>query len=180
MKSHLPYNLLLVVTLVAVGLMSVFNLTMRQSGFAVRVGYAIPEPPPAAAPPPPPVRAPAVLPGEEEPPPFPETAPAPAQPLSDPAYEGGWENGPDYIILAEFPLEINAATYDELLLIPRVGDVTAQRIIQYREYLGGYTHLSQLLDIVGIGAATFEHITAYLYLAEAESTAGEPGNEDDS
>ena len=152
----MPYNLLLAVTVVAIGLMAVFNLTMRQSGFAVRVGYAIPQPPAATLAEPP---MPWADQGEEEPAPLPqaqeEAAPEDPLPETEP------------VILARFPLEINEATYEQLLLIPRVGDVTAQRIIQYREHLGGYTHLSQLLDIVGIGPSSFEHITAYLYLAGA-------------
>ena len=158
MKEHLPYNLLLVITVVAIGLMAVFNLTMRQSGFAVRVGYAIPQPPAAApAEPPMPWAEQGAL----------ESAPPP-QVQDDAVAENPLAEAPaEPVVLARFPLEINEATYEQLILIPQVGDVTAQRIIQYREHLGGYTHLSQLLDIVGIGPSSFAHITAYLYLADA-------------
>ncbi|MCL2056904.1 MAG: helix-hairpin-helix domain-containing protein [Oscillospiraceae bacterium] len=63
-----------------------------------------------------------------------------------------------------FPLDLNEAAYGELILIPRVGDVTAQRIIQYRDYLGGYEKLEQLMDIRGIGEGIFAQIAPYLYV----------------
>ena len=63
-----------------------------------------------------------------------------------------------------FPLELNLATHEELMYIPKVGNVTAQRIIQYRDYLGGYSKLDQLMEIKGIGKSTYEEISAYLYL----------------
>ncbi|WRS28211.1 helix-hairpin-helix domain-containing protein [Oscillospiraceae bacterium MB08-C2-2] len=61
----------------------------------------------------------------------------------------------------QFPLDINTATLEEIMLIPGVGEVTAQRIIQYREVLGGYTHLDQLMEIKGIGQATYQKLWAY-------------------
>lgn len=66
--------------------------------------------------------------------------------------------------VVEFPLDLNTATYEELILIPRVGDVTAQRILQYRDHLGGYEALEQLMEIKGIGEATFARIAPYLYV----------------
>ena len=64
----------------------------------------------------------------------------------------------------QFPLDLNTADYDELCLIPRIGDVTAQRILQYRAVLGGYTSLEQLMEIQGIGEKTFEAIAPYLII----------------
>ena len=62
-----------------------------------------------------------------------------------------------------FPLELNQATFQQL--IPRVGDVTASRILAYREELGGFTDVSQLLDIQGIGPVSYETIRAYVYIS---------------
>ena len=155
MKQHLPYNVLLIATVITIGLMAVFNLTMRQSGFAVRVGYAIPPPPVAAVPAAP---APPVAPAQ----PAPVTeAIQPAEPLAQ--VEQYTPQEP--VILVRFPLELNAATYEQLQFIRGIGPVTARSIIQHREQLGGYTHISQLLDVRGIGPTTFERITAYLYVA---------------
>lgn len=63
-----------------------------------------------------------------------------------------------------FPLELNAATGEELMLIPRIGEVTASRIVEYRQQLGGYSRLEQLMDIKGIGEKTYQEISQYLYL----------------
>lgn len=169
MKKHPPYNLLLMLTVLAVGLLAVYNLAFGQSPFEVTLRYQIPKPPEEEAsqlPPSPPVE-------EEEPPP-PEEAAQPRQ------------SEEEAVVLARFPLELNEATYDQLLYIPKVGNVTAQRIVQYREHLGGYSRMAQLLEIKGIGAATYEHITAYLYLEEApeeqdiEDGQDEYNNIDDS
>ena len=150
MKRHLPYNVLLIATVITIGLMMVFNITLRQSGFAVRVGYAVPEPPPAAS------AAPA-------PRPNPQSAPPAAQ-QSPPAQQPQLVYEPEPVILARFPLELNSATYEQLQLIPGIGPVMSQRIIDHRRRIDGFTHMSQLLDVSGIGVVTFERITAYLYL----------------
>jgi len=162
MKPHLPYNVLLVATVIAIGLMAVFNLAMRQSSFAVRVGYAIPPPPVVAAPaqPSPPAPPPVSAPQPEDP--APEYYLAAAQPYIE----------QEPVILVRFPLELNAATYEQLQFIRGIGPVTARSIIQHREQLGGYTHISQLLDVRGVGPTTFERITAYLYVAG--QVIGEP------
>jgi len=160
MKDHLPYNVLLIATVIAIGLMAVFNLTMRQSRFAVRVGYAIPVPPSADA-------APAL--------PSPRTAPSPApehaqpQPAAEEIVPIEQQQEP--VVLVRFPLEINVATYEELQFISGIGPVTAGNIIRHREQLGGFTHISQLLDVSGVGPATFERITAYLYITGEERSS---------
>lgn len=65
----------------------------------------------------------------------------------------------------EFPLELNGATAEELQLIPRIGEITARRILHYRDQLGGYTDISQLLEVQGIGPVSYETISAYVYVA---------------
>lgn len=67
-------------------------------------------------------------------------------------------------ITVEFPLDLNTATAQQLEFIPQIGEVTAQRIIQYREALGSYTSLEQLMEIKGIGQKTFDTISAYLII----------------
>lgn len=75
------------------------------------------------------------------------------------------DSTPSSITTVSFPLELNQATFQQLKLIPRVGDVTASRILAYREELGGYTDISQLLDIKGIGSVSYETIRAYVYIS---------------
>jgi len=165
-KRHLPYNILLVITIASVTLMALSSLLLRRSSFAVTVGYAIPQPAASeVAARPPPVYARQV------------------DPLPQGHPESAEDGASDAILSVQFPLELNRATYGQLLFIPGVGDVTAQRIMQYREHLGGYSRLSQLLDIHGIGENTYQRITAYLYLDGEEEEIppddGENDNDDD-
>ncbi|MCX7868805.1 MAG: helix-hairpin-helix domain-containing protein, partial [Terrimicrobiaceae bacterium] len=48
------------------------------------------------------------------------------------------------------PLDINRASKEDLILIPGIGDKTAEKIIALRTQLGGFTHLEQLMQIKGI------------------------------
>lgn len=57
-----------------------------------------------------------------------------------------------------FPININKATFDELVLLPGVGEKTASRIIERRQREGGFKSLDELKDIKGIGAAAVEKL----------------------
>lgn len=63
-----------------------------------------------------------------------------------------------------FPLNINTATKEQLMEIPGIGEAFAVRIIEYREEIGGYTALEQLLNVKGIGEKRFANWSAYLTL----------------
>ncbi len=53
------------------------------------------------------------------------------------------------------PIDINAATADELIALPGVGPATAQAIIDYRSAHGRFGRVEDLLDVRGIGPAKF-------------------------
>ncbi|NYD45797.1 competence protein ComEA [Actinomadura luteofluorescens] len=53
------------------------------------------------------------------------------------------------------PLDLNAATPDQLDDLPGVGPVLAQRIVAYRTQHGGFRSVEQLQDVSGIGAHRF-------------------------
>ena len=57
-------------------------------------------------------------------------------------------------------------TADQVMLesIPGVGPVTATAILTYRAEIGSFTALEQLLEVDGIGPATFDNIRAYVTL----------------
>lgn len=61
-----------------------------------------------------------------------------------------------------YPLNLNTATAAELATIENVGEVRANAIIEYREYLGGYTAPEQLMDIKGFSEALYEQIAPYV------------------
>lgn len=57
-------------------------------------------------------------------------------------------------------VNVNTADMVTLETLPEIGPVTAQAIIDYRTQIGSFTAIEQLLDVSGIGPATFETIRA--------------------
>jgi competence protein ComEA len=53
-------------------------------------------------------------------------------------------------------VNINTATATELETLPRVGPVTAQHILEYREANGPFATIEDIQNVPGIGPATFE------------------------
>lgn len=68
-----------------------------------------------------------------------------------------------------FPINLNTATIDELCEIDGIGEVTAQKIINLRENLGGsFKNRYQLLEVDGIGEKKLDAIWEYLYIENEE------------
>ena len=55
-------------------------------------------------------------------------------------------------------VSINAADAEELCTLDGIGAVLARRIIAYRERIGGFSSLAQLMDVSGIGQKRYEAI----------------------
>jgi competence protein ComEA len=55
-------------------------------------------------------------------------------------------------------ININTATLAELDTLPGIGPITAQSIIAYREAHGPFNTIEDIMDVPGIGTATFERI----------------------
>ncbi len=65
-------------------------------------------------------------------------------------------------------LNLNAATFEELCLIPEIGEITAAAIIEYRSNIGQFINRKQLLNVKGIGEATLSQISGYLYITDEQ------------
>jgi competence protein ComEA len=59
-------------------------------------------------------------------------------------------------------VNINTADEPTLELIPGVGPVTATAILAYRDRIGRFSAIEQLLEVDGIGPATIENIRPYI------------------
>ena len=59
---------------------------------------------------------------------------------------------------------LNTVTFDQLLEVPGIGEVKAEAILEMRDDLGGFTSVEQLLDVSGIGDATYDKIAPYFYV----------------
>lgn len=62
----------------------------------------------------------------------------------------------------DYPLDLNTCTIADLTTIKGIGETRADAIIQYREYLGGYTSVEQIKDIKGFGDSLYEKVADYL------------------
>ncbi len=53
-------------------------------------------------------------------------------------------------------VNINTAGKDELISLPKIGPVSAERIIRYREEFGNFNDIDELKNVKGIGTKTVE------------------------
>ncbi|MEO0226309.1 MAG: helix-hairpin-helix domain-containing protein, partial [candidate division WOR-3 bacterium] len=70
--------------------------------------------------------------------------------------------------LKHAPLDLNTVTIYDLARLPGLSIVTAYRIIEYREEVGPYHSLEDLLKVEGMDRETFEMIRPYLQIKKKE------------
>lgn len=72
--------------------------------------------------------------------------------------------------MPDSPIHLNQATKEDLMRLPRVGPVMAQKILQLRQSLGGrFTKIEQLRQVRGIGPKTLLQIKPYITLQSGDS-----------
>ena len=62
----------------------------------------------------------------------------------------------------EFLIELNEASWPELMLLPRIGEKRARQIVAWREQHGPFESLDQLQQVHGIGPKTVQQIRKYV------------------
>lgn len=61
-----------------------------------------------------------------------------------------------------FPVDINTAGIRELTALPGIGEVLAQRILDFRTKYGSFAKPEELMNVEGIGAGKLEEILDYV------------------
>jgi len=75
---------------------------------------------------------------------------------------------------ASYRVNVNAADWTTLALVPGLGETLARRIVAEREARGGrFASLDDLTAVRGIGETKLGHLRAYLVLGEPDAP-GEP------
>lgn len=67
------------------------------------------------------------------------------------------------------PVNINTANSEELQLVPGIGPVTAEKILQMRKSYGPFKSVDDLRAIRGIGPKRLEKMRKYLTVGKAAS-----------
>jgi competence protein ComEA len=82
--------------------------------------------------------------------------------------DAGASSGPNPTVprtaAADSPLDLNAATYEELQRLPGIGPVLAERIIAHRPY----KKVADLDRVPGIGQKTLERLSPLVRVTTAE------------
>lgn len=68
----------------------------------------------------------------------------------------------------EFRVNINEAPWEELALLPGIGETTARNVVRFRARHGRFQSLAELDRVPGIGAKTLERLRPYLEPCEPE------------
>ena len=66
------------------------------------------------------------------------------------------------------PLDLNAATAEELTAIPGIGEALAGRIVAYREDSGPFGSVDELTNVSGIGPAKLAALEGLITVEETE------------
>ena len=59
-------------------------------------------------------------------------------------------------------VNINQASAAQLAMLPRVGARAAERIVEYRNAHGAFSHPEQLMEVKGVGEKLFTQLKPYL------------------
>ena len=73
-------------------------------------------------------------------------------------------------------IDINSAGMEQLMLLDGIGEVTAEKIINYRIINGGFKNIEEIMNVNGIGEKTFFNIKDHIYVENPVYPADITGN----
>ncbi len=79
------------------------------------------------------------------------------------------EMGAGHKLLFGLPLDVNTATYGDLLLLPGIGEKLALRIIEWRRTHGNFQHIDELTGIQGIKEKRLTVLSRYLVVSDTKT-----------
>ncbi len=59
-------------------------------------------------------------------------------------------------------VSINDSDRDDLITLPGIGPLTAEKIVNYREEFGKFNSIDELMKVKGIGPKTFEKLKEFI------------------
>jgi competence protein ComEA len=84
------------------------------------------------------------------------------------AQEGGRKTTPAPTASASAPLNLNTATVTQLETLPGIGKATAERILEYRQKMGGFKKVEDLMNVRGVGEKSFLRLKPLITVAAAK------------
>jgi competence protein ComEA len=80
-------------------------------------------------------------------------------------------------LVAQFQVDINAATWPELAQVPEIGETLARRIVDARQNGGRFVDHADLMRVNGIGPRTLERMAPYLLPMPDRAEVANEGSE---
>ncbi|MCA8963022.1 MAG: helix-hairpin-helix domain-containing protein [Planctomycetes bacterium] len=65
---------------------------------------------------------------------------------------------------AAFEIDLNSASWEQLVLLPGIGETLARRIVEARERRGGFRNLEEVMALPGVPDRPFQRARSYITL----------------
>ncbi len=71
--------------------------------------------------------------------------------------------------LEQNPIDLNRATVEQLILLPWISNVSALAIINYRDQIGGFTNVGELIQVANMNPDLIQYIQKYITILPKSS-----------